>query len=377
MDFLDFFLFFLRIISIISIVLLIIFVHEMGHYLVGRWCGIKALVFSLGFGPELYSHIDKKGTKWRIALIPLGGYVRFLGDEEESTSLEFQKNSNCFESFFCAPAWKRTLIVFAGPLFNGIFSFFIFAFLYLSNGHFYTEPVLGEVIKNMPAYHAGFQKGDRILSINDHKIGSFEELSQYVSLEGGHLLKIVFLRNKQVMTKDVIPKNIKRETEFQKKVFLGTLGVRAPEDPNNPGHLDKRYLNYKKYNLAEAFSASFHQIKMIITQTFKVLGRLILANGDRCYLSGPTQTLSLAWQISSFGFGSLIFFMGFMSISVGFINLFPIPPLDGGHLFFYLWETIFRYPVQKKIKILIYKIGMFLLLCFMIFATLNDFVGCS
>lgn len=363
--------FLLRSLSILFIVMLIIFVHEMGHYLIGRLCGIKASVFSLGFGPKLFCYTDKCGTQWRLGLIPLGGYVKFIGEEVDASS------SHSFSvidgSFACAHAWKKAVTVFAGPLFNALFTVVVLTFFFFIYGRAAIEPVVGSLVKDSPAVQAGLKLGDRFIELDGRQVESFEDLMNYVAFHGENPIVFKIERMGQVFTTVITPKIVERDDGFGNQIQSGMIGVGVPVDPNNLTRLDPAYVKHIRYDFSAAVREALERATFIVTQTFLFVSRLIGGKEDHCRLSGPSKTVKIAWKISETGFISLLNFAAFLSIGIGLINLFPIPPLDGGHLLFHVIEIFTRRPISVKIQEIIFRLGFFVVLLFMIFAFFNDY----
>ncbi|MET3589932.1 regulator of sigma E protease [Bartonella silvatica] len=362
-----------RSLGVLFVVIIIIFVHEIGHYLVGRWCGIKASVFSLGFGPQLLGRTDKHGTQWRLALIPLGGYVRFVGDEEGASMPSAQSSLAVDGSFASAHAWKKAATVFAGPLFNALFTVIILTLFFFIYGRVVTEPVVGSIVQNSPAFQAGLELGDRFIEMDGRRVESFEGLMNYVSFNGGDPVEFKIERMGRIFTTVITPKMIERDDGFGNQVQSGMIGVGAPVDPNNPTRLDRAYVKHIHYNFLEAVKEASERTTFIVTQTVFFISRLMGGKEDRCRLSGPSKTVKMAWKVSETGFVSLLGFAAFLSIGIGIINLFPLPPLDGGHLLFHITEALTGKPVSIKMQEFIFRLGFFVVLLFMVFALLNDY----
>ncbi|EJF85587.1 RIP metalloprotease RseP [Candidatus Bartonella washoeensis] len=362
----------LRSLSVLFVIIIIIFVHEAGHYLIGRWCGIKASVFSLGFGPQIVGYTDKHGTQWRLALIPLGGYVKFIGDEEAGISSP-QSFPIVDGSFANAHAWKKAATVFAGPLFNALFTVVILTFFFFIYGRVAIEPVVGSLVKDSPAVQSGLALGDRFIEMDGRRVESFEDLMNYVTSHGGDPIEFKIERMGRVFTTVVIPKVIERDDGFGNRVRSGVIGVGVPVDPDNPTRLDPAYVKHIRYGFGKAVREALERATFIVTQTIFFISRLIGGKEDHCRLSGPSKTVKIAWQMSETGFISLLNFTAFLSIGVGLINLFPIPPLDGGHLLFHVIEIIAGRPISAKIREIIFRLGFFIVLLFIIFALFNDY----
>ncbi|AFR26386.1 RIP metalloprotease RseP [Bartonella quintana] len=363
----------LRSLSVLFVVMIIIFIHEAGHYLVGRWCGIKASVFSLGFGPQIVGYTDRHGTQWRLALIPLGGYVKFIGDEEAVNVPSSQSLPVVDGSFASAHAWKKAITVFAGPLFNALFTVVILTFFFFMYGRVVIEPVIGSLVKDSPAVQAGLGLGDRFIEMDGRPVESFEDLRNYVKFHGGDPIEFKMERMGQVFTTVITPKVSERDDGFGNRVQSGVIGVGVPVDPENPQRLDQAYLKHVHYSFSKAVREASDRSAFIASQTIFFISRLIRGKEDHCQLSGPSKTVKIAWQVSETGFISLLNFTAFLSIGVGLINLFPIPPLDGGHLLFHVVEIIAGKPISAKIREIIFRLGFFIFLLFMIFAFFNDY----
>ncbi|WP_078039410.1 RIP metalloprotease RseP [Bartonella apihabitans] len=364
----------LRIFGVICVIMVIIFVHEMGHYLVGRWCGIGASAFSLGFGPEICSRTDKRGTRWRIALIPLGGYVKFIGDEDAAGMASKADAAALPGSFASAGAWARAVTVFAGPFTNALFTVVVLSFFFFSYGRIIIEPVIGSLVDGAPAMTAGLKPGDRFIEMDGQKVESFDDLIGYVSLHGGDPIDFTLERSGQPYNVTITPKPTERDDGFGNKVRVGMIGAGAPADPNNPGRLDPAYEKHVNYGLFSAIGEATDKSAFIVVQTVRFLGRLIEGREDRCQLSGPSKTATIAWQVSETGFMSLLNLTAFLSIGIGLINLFPLPPLDGGHLVFYVIEGVIGRPVPKRIQEIIFTVGFIIVVAFMLFAISNDYL---
>lgn len=364
----------LRVLSVLFVVMIIIFVHEIGHYLIGRWCGIKASVFSLGFGPQIVGYTDKHGTQWRLSLIPLGGYVKFIGDEEEGVNVPSSQLSPIINgSFASAHAWKKAVTVFAGPLFNALFTIVILTFFFFIYGRVATEPIVGSLVKDFPAIQSGLEIGDRFVEMDGQRVESFESLMNYVAFHGEDPIEFKIERMGQVFTAIITPKVIERDDGFGNLVQSSMIGVGVPVDPDNPARLDPAYVKHIHYGFVRAIREASERATFIVTQTIFFIGRLIGGKEDHCQLSGPSKTVKIAWKISETGFISLLNFTAFLSIGIGLINLFPIPPLDGGHFLLHVIEVFTRRPVSAKIREIIFRIGFFIVLLFMVFAFFNDY----
>ncbi|WP_142417097.1 M50 family metallopeptidase [Bartonella massiliensis] len=365
--------FLLRSLSILFIVMIIIFVHELGHYLIGRWCGIKALVFSLGFGPQVASYTDKHGTKWRLALIPLGGYVKFVGEEEKIDAVSSQSSPIVEGSFARAHAWKKAATVFAGPFFNALLTVVILTFFFLIYGRVIIEPVVGSLVKDSPAVQSGLELGDRFIEMDGQRVESFTDLMNYVALHGKKPIEFKIERMGREFTTVITPKVVERDDGFGNQTQSAMIGVGGPVDLSNPARLDPAYIKHIRYDFVKAVKEASNRTVFIATQTVLFMSRLIGGKEDRCQLSGPSKTVKIAWKVSETGFISLLNLAALLSISVGLINLFPILPLDGGHLLFHVIEVITRRKISAKIQGMAVRLGFSLLFLFIIFVFFNDY----
>lgn len=365
-----------KLVIFIASVLLIVFVHEMGHYLVGRWCGIGASVFSLGFGREVVGFTDKRGTRWKISLIPLGGYVKFIGDEDPASMPAAANTPLPANGFFAATAWRRAATVFAGPFANGLFAIVIFTTFFITLGNYDIAPVAGDVMPNSAAAQAGIKSGDRIVSLDGKNVDRFRDVQNYVILRSEEPIEVQFERDGELKTVSITPERVKVDNGFGRMVNVGRIGVGIPLDPKDQSRIDPRYLKRITYGPFAAVGEAFAQSELIALQTVRFISRLIMGREDRCQLSGPVETGRIAFKVLDYGFIDYINLLAFLSLSIGLINLFPMPPLDGGHLVFYLFEAVTRRRVPEAVQAQIFKIGFILVLAFMGFVVFNDFIPC-
>lgn len=359
---------FIRVFGVIAVFVVIIFVHEMGHYLVGRWCGIGASAFSIGFGRELWGFNDKRGTRWRIAAIPLGGYVKFIGDEDAASMPRHDNIALRPDSFASASAWRRAATVFAGPFFNGILTVVLLAILFFFYGRPVLAPIITDVLPNRPAAQAGFKPGDKILSVQGENINSFDEVSRYVMMHDGDSIAFVVERNGERVNLNVIPQSVPIDDGTGSKIRVGQIGVSSKVTPET--------LSFEEYDVMQSISEGFKESSYIITQTGKFLGRLIEGRADRCQLSGPVKSVQITWKVTESGFIQVLRLVAFFSLSIGLFNLLPIPPLDGGHLLFYIIEGVVGRPVPPSIQEMIFKAGLLIVLGFITFAIINNMIPC-
>ncbi len=338
---------------------LVVFIHEFGHYAVARWCKVKIEVFAIGFGPELFGWNDRAGTRWKVCLLPLGGYVKMCGDADATSARAEDRPMSEEEksgSFHSKTVGQRAAIAFAGPAANFIFALVVLMGLFMAMGQPVSEPVIGKVIENSAAAEAGLQPGDRILSINGKAIDRFQDVRLAVQLGLDAPLALVIDRNGSELNLTVRPK-----MEGERPI----LGV--TDDPSR-SHLIR-------HNPLSAVVAAYNLCEQMISGTFVALGQMISGTRSSEELSGPIGIARGLGDAAQAGLGALIGFTAFLSLSLGLINLFPIPILDGGQLVFYAVEAVRGKPVGERVQEYSFRVGLFLVLALMIFATRNDIVS--
>ena len=346
----------------------LVFVHEMGHFLVARRCGVKVEVFSIGFGPELFGWFDKHGTRWRVAALPLGGYVKFLGDLDGGAS---QTDSKWVElpaeererSFPSKPLWQRAAIVGAGPLVNLLFACLLLAGLVYVRGEPVSPPVIGHVVEGSAAEAAGLRRGDRIISIMGREVENFGDIAPIVSLRPGETLDYVYERDGQRQEKVIAAATRIEKDRFGNSYRIGQLGIASGPVELRPVELWRAPL------------IGVRSVWQITRSAFDGLGQIVTGRRPVTELGGPLKIADVSGQAAQMGFASYVFFVALISINLGFINLLPIPMLDGGHLLFYALEALRKRPVSPQVMDWAFRSGLALLLSLMIFVTLNDLVS--
>ena len=333
------------------ILTILVFVHELGHYLLAIYNGVKVEVFSIGFGKELFGFDDKKGTRWKFSLIPLGGYVKMHGDADEASSQQVEGNEKLKIdedlSFHTKSVGARSAILFAGPLANFLFSFILLVFINSWFGYSINKPIISELIPNKPAEISGLEVGDTILIVNNSKIETFEDIKENIKDLNGEVIEFVVDRND-------------KQLNFKVKVENGLVGIRGSESFK------------KKLSFTQSIIKSYEQIFYFTKAT--LVGIYEIFKGDRSSdeLGGPIRIAELSSDFWEKGVYSTLWFMVLISLNLGLINLFPIPLLDGGHLLFNAIEVIKGSPVDKKFMHLFNSFGFFVLISLMLFATYND-----
>jgi len=358
------------IVPFIILIIVVVFVHEYGHYYFARRYGVGVTDFSIGFGKELFGWNDKSGTRWKICLIPLGGYVKFFGDKnvfsqsDRDEILKKYKEEDRKKLFTLKPLYQRSLIVFGGPLANFILAVIIFLMINMFAGKDFTPAMIDEVKKDSPAYTAGLKKNDVILSIDNNDVKSILDVSKYITLSTAEFIDFEVSRYDQKILVKVRPDFIDSEDSLGNKVKKRMIGITLLPYNNN--------VNHKKLGPIKAMYYSLTEVYFVTTSTLKYLGTIITGKGDSSQLGGPIRIAKISGQVAEFGIIPFLSMMAYISISLGLINLFPIPLLDGGHLMFYGIEKILGRPLSEKTQEGFFRIGMFLLLSLMFFATYND-----
>lgn len=355
------------------VLLIVVFVHEMGHYLVGRWCGIGVKVFSLGFGPEIFGFNDKHGTHWRLAAIPLGGYVKFAGDMTgaglaDQAALDKMPDAEKRVAFHLQPVWKRAATVFAGPFANFLLTIIVFAFLFSIYGKSVADPVVETVVPGSVAEAAGFQVGDRFLSVDDNKIITFADVQRYVSTRSEQELLFTVERAGSQVTIKATPKKQEIDDALGNKVKVAILGIKISAASGS--------FRTVQFTPLEAVGQALEESKYIAVETGRFFVRLANGREDKCQLGGPVKIATMAGQAAKRGLDWLVQLTALLSIGIGIFNLLPIPPLDGGHLLLYGMEAVQRRPVSAKMQELVFRAGSVLVLAFMGFVIFNDLFAC-
>lgn len=344
----------------------LVFVHEMGHYLVARWNGVRVEVFSIGFGPELFGWNDRSGTRWRFSAVPLGGYVKMFGDADASSArgegLDVMSADERAVSFHYKRLGQRSAIVAAGPAANFIFAIVLLAGLYTLVGQRDAPPTVSQVTADSAAEVAGLLANDRIVQIGETEITQFEQLRRIVMQSPSMPLEFVVKRDGRLITLDVTPDAIEAENALGKLETYGRLGVRGV-----PGEMVKR-------DPLTAVWLAVTETWSMTRQTLEAVGQMFAGSRGTDELGGPLRIAQLSGTVAEAGLVSSIWFMALLSINLGLINLFPIPVLDGGHLVFYLAEAILGRPLSERIQELAFKVGFTLVIGLMIFVTWNDIV---
>ncbi len=350
--------------AFVLVVGVLVFVHEFGHYGVARLFGIRVETFSVGFGHPLLAWTDRRGTRWQIGWLPLGGYAKFAGDmnaaSQPDPALAALPEAERRELFQFRPLWQRALVVAAGPAINFLFAILLFAGFFMTFGQQVTPPVVGQVVEGSPAEAAGLRPGDRVLAIDGRSVSRFEDMTRLVAINPGRPVAMRVLRDGAVETVRVTPRVVVEEDRFGNVIRRGVLGIRSGEvELVRRGPVSA---------LWHGAVETWHTTRLMWDTLVQVVtGRRALDE-----LGGPVRIAQFSGQSASLGLAALVSFMALISVNLAFINLLPIPMLDGGHLLLYAIEALRRRPLGPKVQEWAFVSGFALLVSLMLFLTWND-----
>jgi regulator of sigma E protease len=347
----------------------VVFFHELGHFLVARWCGVRVLTFSVGFGPEIVGFNDRHGTRWKLAWIPLGGYVKFFGDDNaasvpDEAAVASMTEAEKRQSFFHQPVGRRAAVVAAGPIANFILAIVIFATIFAIYGRMTTAARVDAVLPDSAAAAAGLKPGDVVLAIDGKAIESFSDMQRVVSASAGRTLTLRIDRGGAPTTLTATPALTRGKDGFGNASCQGVLGVsqaRAAGDLKTE-HVDPLM----------AVWLGTQETWAIIDRTFSFIGGLFAGRECADQLGGPIRIAQISGQVASLGFMPVLQLAAMLSVSIGLLNLFPVPLLDGGHLMFYLIEVVRGRPLSTKAQEIGFRIGFAIVAMLMIFTLWND-----
>ncbi|MDA9158069.1 RIP metalloprotease RseP [Candidatus Pelagibacter sp.] len=358
------------ILPFIALIVVVVFIHEYGHYYFAKRYGVGVTDFSIGFGKEMFGWNDKSGTRWKVCVILLGGYVKFFGDrnvysqaDNEKIIKEYSKEDQ-EKLFVLKPLYQRALIVFGGPLANFLLAILIFFSIYTFAGKDFTPAVINEVQKDSPAMVAGLKDNDIVISIDGNEVKSIMDVSKFITMSTDEFISFTIKRFDQELIFRVKPNLVNSEDNLGNKINKRMIGIKLGAYNNEVNHV--------KLGPSKAIYYAVNEVYYVTTSSLKYLGSMIAGNGDSSQLGGPIRIAKISGQVAEFGILPFISLMAYISISLGLINLFPIPMLDGGHLMFYGIEKILGRPLSQKTQEGFFRIGMFLLLSLMFFTTFND-----
>jgi regulator of sigma E protease len=357
------------VVAFLFVLTVVVFFHELGHFIVARWFGVRVLVFSIGFGRELFGFNDRKGTRWKVSAVPLGGYVKFFGDENAASAPDFNAAAAMSEaerkqSFIHQKVGPRAAVVAAGPLANFILAIVIFAAVAMIYGRQSTMARVDSVQPDSAAAAAGFQPGDVVLSINGRRIRSFSEMQRIVSFSAGEPLAVVVDRGGSQVTLKATPALREVKDSFGNVHRIGVLGITRSLAPGE--------VRYERVGFLTAIGLGFTETWALVDQTLTYIGRIFVGRAPADQLGGPIMIAQVSGQVASVSFSALVQLAAAVSVSIGLLNLFPVPLLDGGHLLFYAIEAVRGRPLSERAQEYGFRVGLALVLMLMVFATYND-----
>ncbi|MGQ5702275.1 RIP metalloprotease RseP [Sandaracinobacteroides sp. A072] len=349
----------------IFVIGLLVFVHEFGHYAMARAFGIRVEAFAVGFGKEVIGWTDRNGTRWKLGWIPMGGYAKFAGDMNEASQPDESLKARVSEAdradlFMFRPLWQKALVVAAGPGINFLFAILIFAAFFLTYGHQITPPVAGQVVAGTPAAEAGLRAGDRFVSIDGQGVARFEDVMRIVAINPGQPMRVDIERDGQSITKTILPDIVEERDRFGNEYRRGMLGIASGQ----------RVVEH--HGLAGSVKWAVIETWDTVRMMWDTLAQIVSGRRAVDELGGPIKIAQFSGQSATLGLPALISFIALISINLGFINLLPIPMLDGGHLFLYALEAIRRRPLNPKVQEWAFMSGFALLMSLMAFLTWND-----
>jgi regulator of sigma E protease len=352
------------VLTFLLVIGVLVFVHEMGHYLAARYFGIKAETFAIGFGREIAGWTDARGTRWKIGALPFGGYVKFVGDlnaaSEPDPDAVLLPPEEFAQTFQAKPLWQRALVILAGPVTNFLFAIAIFAVFFMTYGHAFTPAVVNQVLPGSPAAVAGLLHGDKIIAIDGQKVERFEDVVRVVTINPGTPITAKVERDGATRTVEITPKVVAETDNFGNHYTRGMLGI------SSGGRVVER-----RSPVAAVYFAV--QETWLMTRTMAdTLVQVITGRRAVGELGGPLKIAQFSGQQAAMGLPNLIQFMALISINLGFINLLPVPVLDGGHLFLYAVEAVRRRPLEAKVQDFAFLSGFVALVSLMLFLTWND-----
>ena len=357
-------------IPFLILIMIVVFVHEYGHYYFAKRYGVGITDFSIGFGREIFGWNDKSGTRWKICWIPLGGYVKFFGDRNVFSQTEQQEVVDKYSEedknklFILKPLYQRSLIVAAGPLANFVLAILIFTMINLFVGKDMTPAIIAEVQKDSPAFVSGFKKNDKILLIDNKKVESILQVSTFINTSTSEIIEFKILRNDQEFFLSVKPNLVLSEDALGNSVKKRMIGIKLS--------LLNNEFQRQPLGPSKAIYYSIKEVWFVTVTSLNYLGKIIIGSGDSSQLGGPIKIAKITGQVAEHGIIPFLSITAYISISLGLINLFPIPMLDGGHLMFYFFEKVLGRPLSQKIQEGSFRIGLLLLFSLMFFVTFND-----
>ena len=345
----------------------VVFVHELGHFLMARYFGAKVDAFSVGFGKEIVGFTDKRGTRWKLSWLPIGGYVKFAGDADAASTPDRNavqaSAAERSEMMAFKPVGQRAAVAAAGPIANFILAIILFTGIFMYAGHTTIAPVIGQVNKASPAEMAGIRSGDTVTRIDGRAINSFDQLPEIIGMSAGRTLSIELTRAGQPVTVSVTPQVVRQKNFLGDEMETAVIGVR--QSPNAP-------VITQHYNPLQAAGAACRRTWDVIRLSLQGIGQLIVGRASLDQLQGPVGIAQITKKVADFGILPLLNLVAVLSVSIGLINLFPIPLLDGGHLLYYACEAVLGRPLGERVQDVGFRLGLVLVLGLMLLATWND-----
>lgn len=351
--------------SFFVILSVIVFIHEFGHYIIAKWCGVKIEAFSIGFGKELFGWNDKSGTRWKFSLIPMGGYVKMFGDSGAASTPDNEKAATMTEeekavSFHYKPLWKKAAVVAAGPAFNFILTISILTGMLMTYGMASTDAIVSEVLPDSAAQEAGIQSGDLILAVDGQEVGSFNDIPRLIATNTGTQVTLLIERDGAKVQETLTPRMTEIDDAFGNKVKWPMIGIRSHEQTK------------ADMGFFEAIGEASYRTYNICVTSLDAVGQMIMGDRAATELKGPLGIAKLSGQATGMDFSTVLWFIAMLSANLGLVNLFPIPLLDGGHLLFYAIEAGTGRPLAEKFQEYGFRVGFAFIICLMAFTILND-----
>ncbi len=351
--------------SFIVILSAIVFIHEFGHYWIAKRFGVHIESFSIGFGREIFGWTDKSGTRWKVGWAPLGGYVKMYGDSGAASTPDGEKlremtTEEKSKAFYHKKLYQRFLIVLGGPLFNFLTAIIILSFFFVYFGRPETKPIVEIVAEGSAAQQIGLVKGDEIIELDGNRISRFEQVRGIVSLHPDMPISISYMRDGKKLNTTITPKSHETTDIFGNTTKIGLIGVSSS------------IADYRKLGVLEAIPASVAETYNICARTLEAVGQMITGQRSSQDISGILRIADYSGKSVDQGMRMVFWFIAILSINLGLVNLFPIPMLDGGHLFFYIIEFIRGKPLSEKTQEYFFRFGFLVLVGLMLFATFND-----
>ncbi len=358
-------------IMFLLVLTLVVFIHELGHFLVARWCGVAVKAFSIGFGPEIYGFYDKHGTRWRFAWIPLGGYVKFIDDDNPASArasaakpMSAEERSGAFHS---KSVGVRAAVVVAGPVANFLLAIALYAGLNAVVGVRVLPAFVDAVVANSPAARAGFMPGDKIVAIGDDKIERFDDLQRIVGSNAGQELTFTVERGGETLKLNATPNADEQKDALGRTFRRGLIGIQRSVSPDK--------ISTKAVSIPEAIVLGVQETYTNIAQALGGIGDIITRKQSAEQMGGPIMMAEVTAKVAELGIDPMLRWIAFISANIGFLNLLPIPILDGGHLMFYAYEAVRGKPAGERLQQMGFQVGLALLMMLMVFVNFNDIMN--